>query len=79
MLTNNAGIYQFVNLTPGRYRVDAEKSGYKKFSRTPVVLEVQNTVRIDVTLQVGDVSQTVEVTAQTPLLQPETTSLGEVV
>jgi hypothetical protein len=79
MLTNNDGIYQFVNLTPGRYRVDAEKSGFKKFSRTPVVLEVQNTVRIDVALQVGDVSQTVEVTAQTPLLQPETTSLGEVV
>ncbi len=79
MDTNSDGIYQFVNLTPGNYRVEAEKSGFKKFSRSPIVVEVQNTLRIDVALEVGDVSQTVEVTAQTPLLQPETTSLGQVV
>ncbi len=79
MATNNDGIYQFVNLTPGRYRVEAEKAGFKKFSRSPVVVEVQTTIRIDFALEVGEVTQTVEVTAQTPLLQPETSSLGQVV
>jgi hypothetical protein len=79
METSNEGSYQFVNLTPGTYRVDVEKPGFKHVTRESVVVEVQSTVRIDVNLAVGDVNQTVEVTAQTPLLQPETSSLGQVV
>jgi hypothetical protein len=44
-----------------------------------VAVETQSTSKIDIPLQIGDVSQTVEVTAQTPLLQPESSSLGQVV
>jgi hypothetical protein len=77
--TDDSGLYRFVNLIPGRYRLDAEKPGFNRFSREPVVVEVDNTVRIDVAMQVGDVTQTIEVTAQTPLLQPESSSLGQVV
>ncbi len=79
METSNDGNYQFVNLAPGSYRVDVEKSGFKHVARESVTVEVQSTVRIDVSLAIGDVNQTVEVTAQTPLLQPETSSLGQVV
>lgn len=79
MTTGNEGIYQFVNLTPGRYRLDIEKTGFKRVTREPVVVEVQSTVRIDISLQVGEVTETVEVAAATPLLQPETSSLGQVV
>src|SRR6266446_2627019 len=60
--TDAQGNYQFVNLVPGRYRI-----------------EVQAAVRIDATLEVGDVGQVVEVKADTPLLQTETSSLGQVV
>src|SRR6266852_2117720 len=77
--TGSDGLYSFVNLFPGRYRVDAEKTGFKRTSRTDIVVEVQQTSRIDLTVQVGEVTQTVEVTGETPLLQPETSSLGQVV
>jgi hypothetical protein len=73
------GLYSFVDLNPGQYRLEVEKEGFKRFTREPVVVEVQQTIRIDVSMQLGTVSQTVEVTAQTPLLQTETSSLGQVV
>ncbi len=79
LATDGAGNYQFVNLVPGQYRVEVEKTGFRRFTREPIVVEVQNTVRIDVTMQVGDVNQVVEVTSQTPLLQTETASLGQIV
>ena len=80
METNAEGLYQFVNLVPGRYRIEAEKAGFKRFSREPITVEVQSTVRIDVNgLETGTLNQTVEVTGETPLLQPETSSLGQVV
>ncbi len=77
--TGSDGLYSFVNLFPGRYKVEAEKTGFKHFTRPEVVVEVNQSARIDVTLQVGDVTQSVEVTAETPLLQSETSSLGQVV
>jgi len=77
--TGPDGLYQFVNLFAGRYRVDAEKAGFKHTSHPDVVVEVQQTSRIDLTLPLGQVTQTVEVTGETPLLQPETSSLGQVV
>jgi len=77
--SNSDGLYQFVNLVPGRYRIDVEKEGFKHFVREPIVVEVQNVVRIDVTLDLGSLTQRVEVAAQTPLLQPQTSDLGQVV
>src|SRR5690349_14929716 len=73
------GLYAFVNLLPGRYSIVAEKTGFKRITRPEVIVEVGQAVRIDVTLQVGDVSQTIEVTSETPLLQAETSSIGQVV
>ena len=77
--TDNAGNYQFVSLVPGRYRVDIQRTGFKHLTRDEIVVEVAAAVRIDATMQVGDVAQTIEVQAQTPLLQTETSSLSEVV
>ncbi|MCI0624412.1 MAG: carboxypeptidase-like regulatory domain-containing protein [Acidobacteria bacterium] len=79
MPSDDAGSYRFVNLVPGRYRVEAEKTGFKRFLREPVVVEVENAVRIDVAMEVGEVTQTIEVSEQTPLLQSESSSLGQVV
>src|SRR6266436_1625757 len=77
--TGSDGLYSFVNLNPGRYKIEAKKTGFKHFTRPEVVVEVNQSARIDVTLQVGDVTQTVEVTGETSLLQSETSSLGQVV
>jgi len=77
--SSSAGFYQFVTLVPGQYRVEAEKSGFMRFIREPVVVEVQTTTRIDVSLVLGAVTQSIKVTAQTPLLESQTASLGQVV
>src|SRR5260370_41962482 len=77
--TPTSGSYEFVNLVPGQYKVEIEKAGFRRFSRDPITVEVQSAVRIDVTMQVGDVSQLVEVSAETPLLQTENATLGQVV
>ncbi len=73
------GLFTFINLFPGEYRVDVEKQGFKHFTRTPVTVQVQQSSQVAATLQVGEVSQVVEVTSQTPLLQTESASLGQVV
>ena len=77
--TNADGLYQFVNVAPADYSVSIEKPGFKRTVRSPVNVQTQTTAKIDLALQVGEVSQTVEVTGQTPLLAPESSSLGEVI
>src|ERR1700686_2249472 len=77
--TSGEGLYNFVNLIPGTYRVEVEKTGFKRAAHSDVIVDVDQTVRIDLTLQVGEASQTIEVTGETPLLQSETSSLGQVI
>jgi Carboxypeptidase regulatory-like domain len=79
METDATGNYTFVNILPGRYKVEVEKSGFKKFVRQPILVEIESGLKVDITLQVGAQSETVEVSAEVPLLQPETNSLGQVV
>ncbi|MBV8069926.1 MAG: carboxypeptidase regulatory-like domain-containing protein, partial [Acidobacteriaceae bacterium] len=79
MTTSSSGDYTFVNILPGRYSLTAEKAGFKKLVREPIIVDIESGLRVDLTLEVGAVTQTVEVTAAAPLLQPETSSLGQVV
>src|SRR3984957_18907486 len=78
-VTADNGQFTFVNLFQGNYRVDIEKQGFKHFARTGVVVEVQQDTHIDAALTLGQVSETVEVTGETPLIQTESSSLGQVV
>ena len=77
--TDSSGTYTFVNIVPGRYRVEAEKTGFKKFAREPIIVEIESGLKVDIALQVGAQSETIEVTGEAPMLQPETSSLGQVV
>jgi hypothetical protein len=77
--TGADGLYSFVNLIPGNYRIEVEKAGFKRITQEPVVVQVQQTSKIDVSLPIGQATETVEVTSETPLLQSETSSLGQVV
>jgi hypothetical protein len=79
MQSDTAGFYTFVNLFPGNYRLEAEKAGFKHFKREPILVEVGSALRIDLPMEVGAVTQTIEVTAATPLLQAQSSDLGEVV
>lgn len=77
--TNADGAYTFVNVPPANYSVEVQKPGFKKTVRTPVTVQTGTTSKIDIALEVGALDQTVEVTAQTPLLTPESSSLGTVI
>ncbi len=79
VVTGDSGLYSFVNLVPGQYEVDAEKTGFKRVSENNVTVEVQQSTRADILLPVGQATETIQVSSQTPLLQPETSSLGQVV
>src|SRR5438093_6807160 len=45
--TNADGLYSFVNLIPGNYKIDIEKQGFKRITREPVVVQVQQSTKID--------------------------------
>jgi hypothetical protein len=59
--------------------VDVEISGFKHLTRENIPVEVNNAARVDGTLQVGDLTQTVEVTSQAALLQTESATVSQVV
>jgi len=77
--TNDAGDYLFQFLPPGNYRIEAEVSGFKKFVQENVTLDLARQLRIDVALQPGQVSETIDVTAAPPLVDTENGSLGTTV
>src|SRR6266550_162559 len=79
MTTDTSGYYTFVNIQPGRYKLESEKAGFKKFVREPIIVQIESGLRVDISLVVGAQTETVEVSAEAPLLQPETNSLGQVV
>lgn len=78
-ITNQSGFYQFVNVPPGTYRITVSKQGFKTITREPIDLQVEGSVQIDLTMEVGSQSQNVTVSASTPLIQAETTTLGTVI
>ncbi len=77
--SNDNGLYAFPALQPGSYTLRAEKAGFKSFIRTNLELQVQASVRVDVDMQVGAVSESVEVSAQSALLQTENATVGTVI
>src|SRR3954470_2171484 len=77
--TNDSGNYVVPYLTPGVYTVTAELAGFKKFIRDNVQVRVNDAVEVNMPLTVGDVAESVEVKAETPLLSTAEASLGQVV
>ena len=75
--TNASGIYNFPFLQVGNYTIAAENQGFKKAIIGPFKLEVNQTARLDVKMEVGDITQSVEVTEVGPLLQTETQATGD--
>ncbi|MBI3471842.1 MAG: TonB-dependent receptor [Candidatus Solibacter usitatus] len=78
-ITDSVGNYLFNFLSPGPYKVEAEVAGFKKFLRENINLEIARQLRIDIPLETGQVTETVNVNAQTPLLETETGTLASTV
>jgi hypothetical protein len=77
--TSDTGAYTVGPLRVGRYDVNVEKQGFKKAIEQDLELHAQDRVRADVKLEVGQIADSVSITAETPLLQSETSSLAKVV
>jgi hypothetical protein len=76
MQTDTAGNYRFVSLIPTQYKVEIEMTSYKRTVKSPITVMVDATARVDASLQVGAVSETISVTTEAPLLQTESGTLG---
>src|SRR5438309_1498780 len=77
-VTTATGAYQIVNLIPGKYQVDVELTGFKKFSQV-LTLEVGQRARVDVELAIGSFSETVTVAESPQLLNSNDATLGAVI
>jgi hypothetical protein len=66
--TDETGSFQFPFLIPGNYKVTVEQSGFKKAEQSGITLQVDQRARVDIQLAVGNVNETVEVTAAAPLV-----------
>ena len=77
--SDERGNYRVPFLLPGRYRIEAGLPGFKTGVRENVVLSVDDRLRIDFTLQIGEVAEKFIVVATTPLVQSETSSVGTVI
>jgi Carboxypeptidase regulatory-like domain/TonB dependent receptor-like, beta-barrel len=70
-MTDGAGAYHFTNVQPGTYTVTVTRSGFRTFSRAKVPVTLNTVTRVDVLLQVGQLSDMVSVPADAPLLQTD--------
>jgi hypothetical protein len=77
--TDAAGNYTILQLSPGTYTVEVSAPGFKKLLRGSIVLEVQQQVRADSLLTVGDVAETVTVSENASRLETESSTIGKVV
>ncbi|HXW04055.1 MAG TPA: TonB-dependent receptor [Vicinamibacterales bacterium] len=77
--SNEAGAYTVTSLPIGTYVVKAELAGFKTALTRAIQLEAMQTARIDFKLELGTLQETVEVTGESPVLQTETATVGEVI
>jgi hypothetical protein len=77
--TNTQGFFSIPFLVPGVYEVSAAAQGFSPQTRTGLQLDVNMTARVDFTLAVGAVTETVEVSSSAALLNTETTTVGQVI
>ncbi len=77
--TSGNGEYLFLEVPVGRYEIDFNQTGFKKFVRRDIGVDLNQVVGVDITLQVGATSETVEVTGRPPVIDTSSTQLGAVV
>jgi len=78
-ISNSIGEYVFPMVRPGTYALTTEVKGFKTVVRENLVIQVAEKIRVNISLEPGELAQKIEVQAESPLLQPDTSSIGTVV
>jgi len=78
-VTSATGEYIFPEVPVGNYEIDVNQTGFKKFVRRDIVVDLNAVVSIDIPLQVGATTETVEVTGEPPVVDTTSTQLGAIV
>ena len=71
VVTDSTGAFRFPTVQPGTYTVTVKVDGFRTFTRPDVAVNLNNVARVDAALQVGSLTETVTVSAETPLLQTD--------
>jgi hypothetical protein len=77
--TNESGNYVTPFLAPGEYRLTVEQGGFKRFVRENIVLQTQDKLRLDVRLEIGQLTESITVRESVSLLQTETATRSQVI
>src|SRR5215470_12055772 len=77
--TNSEGIYRAALLQPGMYQIEVTAAGFKKLVRNDIEVRVADRLDINMTMEIGASEQSITITAETPLLNSETASVGTVI
>jgi hypothetical protein len=77
--TNEQGNYVLLYMVPGRYRVTVEQAGFKRFERTEVEVRAGDAITIEIVVEPGALSESITITAETPLLDTAEASVGQLV
>jgi hypothetical protein len=78
-VTSGAGLYTFISLNPGVYRVTASQTGFKSIAQDKVTVTVDQVTEVNITLQVGVISETVTVTGGVELVEPSNSTVGSLI
>ncbi|MGB6405629.1 MAG: carboxypeptidase regulatory-like domain-containing protein, partial [Candidatus Sulfotelmatobacter sp.] len=78
-VTSSGGLYTFISLNPGTYQVTASQKGFKNVAQDKVIVTVDQVTEVNITLQVGAISETVEVTQGVELVEPSNSTVGQLI
>ncbi len=77
--SNESGAYVFQQIPPGSYKLEVQAQGFKRFTREGLTLQVAQIAELNIAMELGAVTESVQVTGETPLLETASSTLGEVV
>ena len=78
-VTNDEGIYAFPRIPAGTYELKVEMTGFKTVIRPGIHLELNQRARVDITMEIGELAESIEVAGAQPMLNTETTTVGSVI
>jgi hypothetical protein len=79
LMTDEAGRFMAPSLTPGEYQVTIDAKGFKRAERKGLTLDVDQTINLDLALEVGESTESVVVTAEPPLVESQSSDMGQIV